>query len=65
MVCVVMIAGRGGGGRTVSDGVERWRKTRPQVELCGGGGAGHAESAGRFSNPVPINKDHLLIYNVI
>lgn len=37
MVCVVMIAGRGCGG-TVSDGVERWRKTRPQVDLCVGGG---------------------------
>lgn len=37
MVCVVMVTGRGGGG-SVSDGVERWSKTRPQVELCGRGG---------------------------
>lgn len=28
----------GGGGGTVSDGVERWMKTRPQVELCVEGG---------------------------
>lgn len=31
----------------------------------GGGGAWHAESAGRSPNPVPISKDHLLTYNVI
>lgn len=65
MVCVVMIAGRGEGGGTVSDGVERWRKTRPQVELCVGGGSWARGECREFPNPVPISKDHLLTYNVI